>query len=72
MGKVTHRNARPGETLFGGGIGAVIPFRPLTKKPSSEERALNPQQPAEGGDQTLSGDRPPSGIIHAPEKTHLV
>jgi len=28
MGKVTHRKARPGETLFGGGSGILIPFRP--------------------------------------------
>ena len=59
MGKATHRSARPGDPLFGGGIGTLIPFRPLTKKP---------QQPAEEGDQTLSGDRPPSATIHTPEE----
>jgi hypothetical protein len=71
MGKATHRSARPGETLFGGGIGTLIPLRPLTKKPSSEERALNPQQPAEGGDQTLSDNRPHSGAVHTPGEAPL-
>ncbi|MCX6960303.1 MAG: hypothetical protein NTW91_08500 [Verrucomicrobia bacterium] len=33
MGTVTHRNARPGETLFGGGRGILIPFRPLVASP---------------------------------------
>ena len=33
MGKATHRDARPGETLFGGGRGILIPFRPLLASP---------------------------------------
>jgi len=33
MGTVTHRSARPGETLFGGGTGILIPFRPLVVSP---------------------------------------
>jgi len=33
MGKVTHRNARPSETLFGGGRGILIPLRPLLASP---------------------------------------
>jgi hypothetical protein len=38
---VTYRNARPGETLFGGGSGILIPFRPIengnTAQPSETE-----------------------------------
>ena len=29
MGKATHRKASPGETLFGGGKGILIPFSPF-------------------------------------------
>jgi len=41
MGKATFRKARPGETLFGGGRGILIPFRPIetgtTPQPSIPE-----------------------------------
>jgi hypothetical protein len=39
MGKVTFRNARLGETLFGGGCGILIPFRPI--------ETVNRAQPSE-------------------------
>ena len=40
MGKATHRKASPGETLFGGGKGILIPFHPFdASKPVRIEAA---------------------------------
>lgn len=44
MGKVTTRDPRPGETFFGGGCGAIIPFRHIATEEVREE------SPAEGKD----------------------
>jgi hypothetical protein len=39
MGKATHRKASPGETLFGGGKGILIQFRPFE---ASTQVAIGP------------------------------
>jgi len=41
MGKVTYRSARQGETLLGGGIGILIPFRPHVSPPPNQRETVD-------------------------------
>ncbi len=54
MGKVTHRKARTGETLFGGGNGILIPFRPY--EPPKPDPSVVPDVP-EDEEESSSKDR---------------
>jgi hypothetical protein len=49
---VTYRKAQPGETLFGGDIGILVPFRPLVASPT-----LAKEEPADHED-----DDQPTGL----------
>ena len=51
---VTHRDARPGETLFGGGRGILIPFRPSV--PPKTDPSAEPVHP-EDEEESPSQDR---------------
>ena len=54
MGKATFRKARPGETLFGGGKGILIPFSPY--EPPKPDPSVVPDVP-EDEEESSSKDR---------------